>query len=266
MSEQYGIVTGVQVKPAGAAIVVPATGGNLTIGSAVIPVHCVGQMAPYSSVTGPISASGRVDFIFQKDGLYTLALENASHQLDTFDVTIGTYKITTCKMTNYTLNAAVEGIIKGSFSFSGLVFSTGASNPARPTAVTGFKAWTMVATNLGTFEAVSVDLTIDNNVKAIHYMGKTSPSRNPAYLAEGFQTVKFNSKLAVIPTLPADITANALAPIATPVFTFTDNTASPVTATITFTNALAEELSQDLDPEDLLRYGLSYTAESVAFT
>jgi len=263
---EYGVVTGVQVKPAGTAIVVPATGGNLTIGSAVIPVHCVGQMAPFSSVSGPVSASGRVDFIFQKDGLYTLALENASHQLDTFDVTIGTYKITTCKMTNYTLNAAVDGVIKGSFAFAGLVFSTGNSNPSVPTAVTGFKSWTMTATNLGTFEAVSVDLTIDNTVKPVHYMGKTSPSRNPAYLAEGFQSVKFNAKLAALPTLPADITANALAAIAAPVFTFTDNAASPATATITFTNALASELSQELDVEDLVRYGVNYEAESVAFT
>jgi len=264
---EYGIVTAVEVKPAGSAIVVPATGGSITIGSAVIPVHCVGQMNPFSQVAGPVSASGRIDFVYQLDTLPTLAIpDGTSKQLNTFDVTIGTYKITTCKMTNFTLNASMDDVVKGSFSFQGLVFSTGNTNPTKPTAVPGYKSWTLVASNLGTFQAISIDLTIDNTVKPIHYMGASSPARNPQYLAEGFQSIKFNAKLASLPTLPADITADALAAIAAPTFVFTDSAAVANTLTITFTNALAEELSQDLDPEDLVRYGVNYSAEAVAFT
>ena len=266
MSYESGITTAVEVKPAGAAIVVAATGGNITMGSEVIPVHCIGQMNPFDLTTGPVTCTGRIDFIVQSKPLLVLAQpDDTSKVLNTFDVTIGTYKISTCKMSSLSLTAAVEDVLKGSFSFIGLVWST-TTNPTKPTAVPGYQSWTMVATNLGTYQANTLDVTIDNNVNPIHFMGVADPARNAQYVAEGYQSIKFNARLVQAPTIPTDITADALTKIAAPVFTFTDTAAIKNTLTITFTNALAAEIAQDLDPEDLVRYGINYEATAVAFT
>ncbi len=263
---EYGIVTAVEVDPTvGDAIVIPATGGNITIGSTVIPVHSIGAMPSFADTTGPVNLSGRIDFIVQGTDLLNLALAAQGAQYSTFDVTVGTYKISTCKMTNLTLNASIDDILKGSFSFVGLTWGT-TSNPTKPTTVPGYQTWTMTTTNLGTFSAASVDITVDNTIKAVHYMGVGgSNDRLPQYLADGYQTIKFNAKLVDTPTVPTSITANDLDLTIDPTIAFVDNTVGTNTLTITFTNAAAEELSQDLDPEDLVRYGLSYSADKVAW-
>jgi len=263
---EYGIVTAVEVDPTGAdAIIIPATGGNLTIGSAVIPVHCDGAMPSFSDTSGIVNISGRIDFIVQGMDLLNLAIAAQGAQYTTFDVTVGTYKISTCKMTNLTLNASIDDIFKGSFSFVGLTWGT-TTNPTLPTTVPGYQTWIMTTTNLGTFSAASVDITIDNAIKAVHYMGVGGDNdRLPQYLADGFQSIKFNAKLVNIPTVPADITANALSLTIDPTIVFVDNAAGTNTMTITFTNAAASDLSQDLDPEDLVRYGLTYECEDIAW-
>lgn len=273
MAEEYGIVCPVEVDPAGAAntIIVPATGGNITIGETVIPIQAVGKMAPYGVTPGLNNLSGRVDFVVQGVALLDLALAATATQYTLFDVTVGTYKITGCKMTNLTLNAKMGDVFKGSFSFVGLSFSVVAATTL-PTALPGYKSWVLSSTNLGTLNADSVDISVDNAVKAVHYMGVpdvTDPSnfsRNPQYLADGFQTVKFNAKLVDIPTVPTDITANALDKI-TPALVFVDNGVTPSinTMTIIFTGAHPSELSQDLGVEDVLRYGLNYEADKVAW-
>lgn len=275
MAEKYGIVCPVEVDPTGAAntIIIPATGGSITIGETVIPITSVGLMKPYGITPGMNNITGRVDFVVQGVALLNLALAATDTQYTVFDVTIGTYKVMGCKMSNLTLNATMDAVFKGSFSFSGLSFSVVVA-PTLPTSLPGYKSWVLSSTNLGTLHPDSVDITIDNTIKAVHIMGYDTGgvggadhfSRNPKYLADGFQTIKFNAKLVDIPTVPSDITANALDKI-TPTLVFVDNGITPAinTMTITFTGAHPSELSQDLDPEDVLRYGLSYEANSVAF-
>lgn len=269
---EYGIVCAVEVDPAGVAntIIVPATGGNITIGSNVIPVHTVGRMNPFDDTTGPVNLSGRVDFIVQGTALLNLALAAQGAQYTLFDVTVGTYKITGCKMSNLTLNASIDDVLKGSFSFVGASWSTVAV-PTLPTAVPAYRTWIMTSTLLGTLNAASVDISVDNSIKAVHYMGVGGLyDRNPQYLADGYQTIKFNAKLVDRPTVPLEtetiITADTLAPI-TPTIVFVDTgpALSINTMTITLTNALASEIAQDLDAEDLVRYGINYEAASIGW-
>ena len=257
MAVEAGIVTGVSVND----VALWATGATLTESSEVRLVRAVKSMVPLDSFPAKVTISGSVPFIVSEK--VTIDLINpTANVLTDFAVIVGTKSHTGCKASNLTLNAAVGEELKGSIAWQGLALTTGV-NPAVGTG-NAFKCIKITATALGTYTPISVDLTVDNGLTVIHAMNETG-ARVPVAIAEGFQTVSFNAKLSQINTLPVDITAADLAKIASVTMAFEDTQDSPDSLTITLTNCTAEGASLEQSPEDIVKYGINYKVETIAF-
>ncbi len=123
----------------------------------------------------------------------------------------------------------------------------------------------MTSSGLGALSVVSFSVGVDVGVSPIHTMNATG-ARVPVVLAEGDFTVKLNLKLAMAETIPANISAAVLAPIASATLVVRSIAAIARVLTITFINILPSATNRDLSPQELLYHGLDYEAQNISFT
>lgn len=241
-----------------------ATGGSWTIGSGRRPVHGVGKRGPFDSIPTNVTLNITVDAFVAYDASLADALNliNSADgaELTEVTLTIGTKEITG-KLSALSLKIDVENELSMSITVEGKAADTGTATLL--TSATAFSPNSIVFTNLGaSVKASTFNLNITNGVFGRRYMGAT---RTPAVLPEGKQLVAFDMTMLEIPSVPADITAAALAKIAAPTVAISDTQAVPKVLTITFTNALPVEQSGNLNIEDILEHGIKYEAEAVSF-
>lgn len=260
MAVAAGIVTPVSVN----SIVVPAETWEMKNASGVKEVFCIGKMGAFDTIPTLVIPDGRVGFIVPAADAVDLfnLINDTAGVLTAFTALAGTISQTGCKASNLTINAALEDPLKASLSWMATGIGTG-SAPALPTAVEAFGCIKLVATAIGTtFLATTIDINIPCGLKVIHAMNATG-SRLPQFISEGNKSVTFNAKLIDQPSVPADITAAALAKIATVTLAFTSTAAKVLT--ITMTNCTPSEQSRNASKEDIVMHGINYTAETIGW-
>lgn len=262
MAVTSGIVTPVSLN----AAVVAADSWEMKTASGVKEVFAIGQMPPVDTIPTLVIPDGRVSFTPDATTLETVfdLIKDTAGVLTAFTAICGTNSHTGCKASNLTINAALEDALKASLAWTALAKGTGVA-PALPSGLHVFKCIKLVAVGLGTtFLASTIDINIPNGLKAIHSMNATGV-RLPVYITEGSQSITFNAKLIDLPSVPADITAEALAKIATVTMAFETNETIPQVLTITMTNCTPSEQSISGSREDIVMHGISYTAESIGW-
>ncbi len=105
----------------------------------------------------------------------------------------------------------------------------------------------------------SIDLTFTNGVTTKHSARGTS--RLPAHLAQGYHDVEVSIKFNEDPGI--DVLADALAKIATA--TITMKSIAGTSLIITLTNLQTGDNPRNMNEEDIVDFGLDYSAEGVAF-
>ncbi len=264
MSIDLGLITAATLVAGETTLNLAATGGSWTITSGRRAVHGVGQRGPFDSIPVNVTMSITVDAFVAYDADLATALNLINSAdgaaLTEVTLTIGTKEITG-KISALSLKIDVENELQMTITVEGSAEDTGSATLL--TEASAFSPNSIVFTGLGAeVKASTFNLSITNGVSPRRYMGAT---RTPAVLAEGKQLVAFDMTLLEIPSVPADITADALAKIAAPTVAISDTQAVAKVLTITFTNALPVEQSGSLNIEDILEHGIKYEAEAVSF-
>ncbi len=105
----------------------------------------------------------------------------------------------------------------------------------------------------------SIDITLTNGLTAKHSARGTS--RLPGHLAQGYFDAEVNIKFNEDPDI--DVLADALAKIASG--TITIKSIAGTSLVITLTNLQAGDSPRNMNEEDIVDFGLDYSAEGVAF-
>ena len=258
-----GITTGTSIAiGGGGAIVIAAETPNLNVASAVRHALAAGQHKSLDSWPAEVTVGGSIPWIISDGDATILNVINPTGSplaMATMDIIMGTHKYTGCKAKSLRIDATFGENLKGNLGFEGSAITTD-TNPGAAT-TNAFKCTKLTVSGLGTWEPVSWSVNVDLPIKPVHAMTSTG-ARTPVVLTEGHQKITLNCKLTQEETVPADITAIALAQIATVTLAVEDTEGSPQSLTITLTNVTPAATNRDLSPEDLLFHGLDYEAET----
>lgn len=265
MAYKPSITSGFSINiAAGGAIVLAATKWTQNTVSEVRHALAAGQHKSLDSWPGAVTVNGSVDWIISDGDQDVLNVINPAGDPATYPACVmisETYKHTDAKMTSLKIDATVMEELKGSLSWEALAIDTD-TNPGAST-TNAFVCSKLTVTNLGTWTPVSWSVNVDCGIKPVHDMSATGV-RLPAVLAEGHQKITFNCKLSQEETIPADMSAIALAQIASVTLEVEDTEAAPQALTITLTNVTPALSNKDMSPEDILMYGLDYEAEAIS--
>lgn len=260
-----GITSGFSINiAAGGAIVLAAERVTLATPSAVRHALAAGNHKSLDSWAAETSTGGSVDWIISngdQDVLNVINPTGSPLALPACEMIHSTFKHTGCIVNSLKIDATVDDYLKGSLSWIGTAIDTD-TNPGAAT-INSFKCTKITATGLGDWEPVSWSIAVDVGLTPVFAMNATG-SRLPVVLAQGHQKITMNCKLTQAETVPADITATALAQIASVTLAVEDTQAAPESLTITLTNLTPAGTNKDMSPEDILMFGLDYEAETIA--
>ncbi len=242
------------------------TGVRFPVNSEAVFARASGSHTPIGMWAGKVTMNGGMDWLLSDDELVVLNYiipAGTPRALPVFTATIGTYQFTGCKAKSLKIDGTVGETIKASLDFEAMALAPD-TNPILGNKNV-FDGINLTSSGLGALSVVSFSVGVDVGVSPIHTMNATG-ARVPVFLAEGDFAVKLNLKLAMAETIPANISAAVLAPIASATLAVRSTAAIARVLTITFTNILPSAINRDLSPKELLYHGLDYEAQNISFT
>ena len=247
------------------------TGGSHTIPSEVREQRGIGSHDPLGVAPGLIVPVGTVDFKVQNDTLISMA-ERTTGDLAEFGMIAGdtaweaTY--TYCKATGLTLHIAAGEELTASLSWMAKLAteSTGAhAMTATSESVMLWNAFGITGLTGLTINTLDINLTHRIIPDPTLETPSAAAKRVPKYLHDtGQDMIGFNLTLRA--QGGADITADALATIASIVISFKNTDAPVKTLAVTLTNAWLAEKNDDFTPDAVATKGLNYLCEDISWT
>ncbi len=225
-------------------------------------IHATGKREPYASFPGQASITGNIKFNLGEGltDILDLVLSDENGAMQEVEIDDGN-KLYTAYFTSATITVPTLDVVEVSLDF--IAKSTAVSNlpEGDPILSNPFIGANISLTGFpSTIDFESIEIKITNSVSA-KYTAKGT-SRLPSHLAQGYMDIeadiKFNEDTGI------DI-LGSLSKVTTG--TVVIKSANGLkTLTITMTNLLAGESPREVTKEDIVKYGLTYSAETIAFT
>lgn len=253
--EKVGITVGANTY------LIPVTKKSIKLDPEVRIIKATGKRTPWDSFMGKVEATGSIEFILDENSAPLLDLVNGDGvALTEFSFDDGDNLYSGCKVsdlkitipTNEELTVSLDFIIqsKGASALSGEAVL---SNP--------FVGRGLTFTGLPDVDAESIDITVSNSLKSLFSLKKTD--RLPVHYAEGYQDLKIDFEYIDDPNI--DNWASSISKIANGSIAIPSADGTK-TLTISLTNLLPTSPTEDADPEDIKRFGLSFTAHTISFS
>jgi len=242
-------------------ILIPVSSKSINLDPDVRVVRATGKRTPWDSFVGKLEATGKIEFFLDENSvpLLSLAIADAGQKLTEFEFDDGHNLYTGCKVSDLSislrageeLTASLDFIITGKDT-STLSGEAVLSNP--------FIGQGIVLTGFPVKEVEDIDIAVSNTLTALFSLKKTD--RLPVHYAEGFQDTKVDLKYIEDPEL--DNWADSIDKVASG--SIAVKTADGTkTLTISFTNLLPDAPTEDVDTENVRRFGLSFIGHTISF-
>ena len=265
--QYFGIAAADGTSPSYIGII---TGGSHRIPSEVREQRGIGSHKAFGYVPGLLTPNGSVNFKVQNNLIIAKAIRTAGGALTEFGVDCGDtswgalYK--NCLCNNLTLHAAAGEELTATFSWMAKTAAEESGAQTQTAATDNPFMWHDFAmTGLTGLTIVSIDISITHRLtqEAVLETPATDAKRFPKYVQDTGQDV-ISFTLSLRAQGGADITADALAKIASIVITFTR--AEGDTLALTLTDAWLSEKNDDFTPDALATKGLIYNCDDLAIT
>lgn len=254
----------VGTNPVVGAISFGHAGFSMKVASETVRINASGKHTSVKTFPGTVKFSGTLDFLLDSTTVALLGFATPKVPTATppakiypvFTIDNGKWKYTGCKASGLKMTITLNKEIICSMDITAMarvasttvIVATDLSDPWVGTGVT-YTLFPNVCTE-------SIDITIANGLKEIHCMNGTT--RTPTFISEGYENIDVDIKYNVETELLVD--ANVLAALGNA--TIILKTASGAAGgTITLVNVLAGEDSSDSKPEDIVRFGMTYSAD-----
>lgn len=266
----YDAIQIVGTNPVVVAISPDHTGFTISPVSGTKRIHTGGQHGTVKTFATGVKFSGTISFVLDVTTapLFAFVVPTEptapppAYIYPEFTVDDGEYLYSGCKCSGFKTDINLDNEVTCSLDFTAISRAASSTVITITPLVDPWIANHIVLTGFPTGKSQEgVSIAVANGLKEVY--GMNGAVRTPQHLAEGYETIDLDFKFNEDPEV--DVAANALAAVASA--TIVMLTASGAAGGhFDLTNVLAADSSKDSKPEDIERFGLKYTADTIALT